>query len=105
MIAPIPNTKKPPYLASYPKRKICVFTFSHAGKSIIKTSPHCRDKILQPLVYFVSHIMIIHGFYSGALCVTTDVDNRERARARDKKQRRRLSLKEQHENYVVALRK
>ena len=31
------------------------------------------------------------------------MDNRERARARDKKQRRRISLKEQHENYVVAL--
>ena len=59
VIAPIRNTKKPPYLAGYSKRKICVFTFSHDGKSIIKTSPH----------YFVSRIMIIHGFYSGALGV------------------------------------
>ena len=44
MIAPIRNTKKQPYLAGYFKRKICVlyfYTFSHAGKSSIKTSPHC----------------------------------------------------------------
>ena len=30
--------------------------------------------------------------------VYTDVDNRERVRGRDKKQRRRVSLKEQREN-------
>ena len=59
MIAPIRNTKKLPYLAGYAKSKICVFTFRHDGKSIIKTSPH----------YFVSRIMIIHGFYRGALYV------------------------------------
>ena len=66
MIAPNRNTKKLPYLAGYAKRKICVFTFSHDGKSIIKTSPH----------YFVSRIMIIHGFYGGALCVKKMVTHR-----------------------------
>jgi len=30
------------------------------------------------------------------------VDNRERARARDTKQRRRISLEQQHENYIAA---
>ena len=34
--------------------------------------------------------------------VYTDADNKERARARDKKQRRRLSWEEKHENYYVA---
>ena len=30
------------------------------------------------------------------------VDNRERARTRDTKQRRRISLEQQHENYIAA---
>ena len=30
------------------------------------------------------------------------VDNRERARARETKQRRRISLEQQHENYIAA---
>ena len=34
--------------------------------------------------------------------VYTDADNKERARARDKKQRRRLSWEEKRENYNVA---
>ena len=34
--------------------------------------------------------------------VYTDADNKERARARDKKQRRRLSWEEKNENYNVA---
>ena len=33
------------------------------------------------------------------------VDNRERARTRDTKQRRRISLEQQHENYIAAVRR
>ena len=36
--------------------------------------------------------------------VYIDVDNGERARARDKKHRRPISLKEKHENFIVAVR-
>ena len=35
--------------------------------------------------------------------VYTDVDNRERARARDKKQTRRGLLEKQHENFISAV--
>ena len=35
----------------------------------------------------------------------TDIDDRERARARDKKERRRISLEEQHSNFIAAVRK
>ena len=37
--------------------------------------------------------------------VYTHVDNRERARASDWKQRRRISLEEKHENSIAAVRK
>ena len=33
------------------------------------------------------------------------MDNRERARASDKKQRRRISLEEKHETFIAAVRK
>ena len=33
------------------------------------------------------------------------MDNREKARARDKKQRRPISLEEKHENFIAAVRK
>ena len=35
----------------------------------------------------------------------TDLDNRGRARVRDKKRRRPILLEQKHENFVVALRK
>ena len=37
--------------------------------------------------------------------VYTDIDNRERARARDKKQRRRILLEKQHGSFISAVRK
>ena len=37
--------------------------------------------------------------------IYTDVDNRERARARDEKQRRLISLEEKHETLTAAVRK
>ena len=37
--------------------------------------------------------------------VYTHVDNRERARASDWKQRRRISCEEKHENFIAAVRK
>ena len=36
---------------------------------------------------------------------TLKVDNRKRARARDKRQRRRISLEEQHKNFIAAVRR
>ena len=36
---------------------------------------------------------------------TLKVDNRKRARARDKRQRTRISFEEQHENFIAAVRR
>ena len=44
-------------------------------------------------------------FFDVILYVYTHVDNRERARASDLKQRRRTSLEEKHENFIAAVRK
>ena len=44
-------------------------------------------------------------FFDVIFDVYTHVDNRERARASDWKQRRRISLEEKHENFIAALRK
>ena len=44
-------------------------------------------------------------FFRSNFIAYTDVDNRERARASDKKQRRRISLEEKHETFVAAVRK
>ena len=44
-------------------------------------------------------------FFDLILYVYTHVDKRERARASDLKQRRRISLEEKHENFIVAVRK
>ena len=45
-----------------------------------------------------------NSFFRLNFNVYVDVDNGERARARDKKQRRKISLKEKHENFIVAVR-
>ena len=45
-----------------------------------------------------------NSFFRLNFNVYIDVDNGERARARDKKQRRKISLKEKHENFIVAVR-
>ena len=47
----------------------------------------------------------VESFFRPRYNVYTDVDNRERARARDKKQRRRILLEKQHENFISLLRK
>ena len=39
-------------------------------------------------------------FFRLSFNVYTDLDNRERPRARDKKQRRRILLEKQHENFI-----
>ena len=44
-------------------------------------------------------------FFDVIFDVYTHVDNRERARASDWKQRRKLSLEEKHENFVAEVRK
>ena len=44
-------------------------------------------------------------FFDVIFDVYTHVDNRERARASDWKQRRRISLEEKHENSIAAVRK
>ena len=44
-------------------------------------------------------------FFDVIFHVYTNVDNRERARASDWKQRRWISLEEKHENFIVAGRK
>ena len=44
-------------------------------------------------------------FFDVIFDVYTHVDNRERARASDWKQRRRISLEEKHENFIAAPRK
>ena len=45
-----------------------------------------------------------NSFFRLNFNVYVDVDNGERARVRDKKQRRKISLKEKHENFIVAVR-
>ena len=44
-------------------------------------------------------------FFDVIFDIYTHVDNRERARAIDWKQRRRISLEEKHENFIAAPRK
>ena len=44
-------------------------------------------------------------FFDVTFDIYTHVDNRERARAINWKQRRRISLEEKHENFIAALRK
>ena len=44
-------------------------------------------------------------FFDVIFDVYTHVDNRERARASDWKQRRRISWEEKHENFIAAVRK
>ena len=47
----------------------------------------------------------VASFFDYVLKSYTEVDNRERARARDKKQRRRILLEKQHENFISLVRK
>ena len=44
-------------------------------------------------------------FFDVIFDVYTQLDNRERARASDLKQRRRNSLEEKHKNFIAAVRK
>ena len=44
-------------------------------------------------------------FFDVIFDVYTHVNNRESARANDRKQRRRISLEEKHENFIAAVRK
>ena len=44
-------------------------------------------------------------FFGGIFYVYTHVVNRERAKASDWKQRRRILLEEKHENFIAAVRK
>ena len=53
---------------------------------------HVREEKNNKAVFFLIFFRLNLNY------VYTDVDNRERVRGRDKKQRRRVSLKEQREN-------
>ena len=62
-----------------------------AGNSLAARS--FREKKKQQIRVFFDVIFYVYPY----------VDSRERARASDSKQRRRISLKEKHENFIASV--